>query len=407
MHGYINRVLSQHMIDRLTKMPAVALLGPRQCGKSTLAGVVLQSLPASIYLDLERPRDRNKLQDAEAFLNLNRDTLICIDEVQRAPEIFALLRSVIDDRNRNGQFLILGSASRDLIRQSSESLAGRISYLELTPFIFSEVVRYNDSPLHTLWLRGGCPRSYLADDDDASFQWRLDFIRTFLERDIPRLNMRIPPQRVERLWQMCAHSHGQLLNSAKLAGALGLSDRTVRSYIDLLAGAFMVRILKPFHANLKKRLVKSPKLYIRDTGLLHTLLGIESVNDLFGHPVYGASWEGFVIENILACLKPQVTASFYRTAKGAEADLLLEKGQTRIVVECKASSAPKCSRGFRNVIDDVKAQHAWVIAPVEDAYPIAENITVASLNAFINNPQINDFFFSSVKSEPEAIRTNM
>ena len=379
MHHYIQRDTSGRIIQRLREMPAVALLGARQCGKSTLAKFLLETIPQSIYLDLERPRDRNKLRDAEAFLSLNKDKLICLDEIQLVPDFFALLRGVIDERRRNGQFLILGSASRDLIRQTSESLAGRISYFELTPFILPEVVQEDGSALRRLWLRGGFPRSYLAGSDEASFQWRLDFIRSFLERDIPQLNMRIPPQRVERLWQMCAHTHGQLLNYSKLAGSLGLTDHTVRSYIELLNGAFMVRVLPPMHANLKKRLVKSPKVYIRDSGILHTMLGLETAYDLFGHPVYGASWEGCVVENILANVKPQVKTSFYRTAKGAEIDLVLEKGDSRLAVECKASSAPGVSRRFHTAVQDIDATHAFVVAPVEDLYPIAENIEVASL----------------------------
>lgn len=379
MHHYIQRDATGRIIHRLREMPAVALLGARQCGKSTLADFLLETIPQSIYLDLERPRDRNKLQDAEAFLSLNKDKLICLDEIQLAPDLFALLRGVIDERRRNGQFLILGSASRDLIRQTSESLAGRISYFELTPFILPEVVQEDGSALRRLWLRGGFPRSYLAGTDEASFQWRLDFIRSFLERDIPQLNMRILPQRVERLWQMCAHTHGQLLNYSKLAGSLGLTDHTVRSYIELLNGAFMVRVLPPMHANLKKRLVKSPKVYIRDSGILHTMLGLEIANDLFGHPVYGASWEGFVIENILANLKPQVNTSFYRTAKGAEIDLVLEKGDSRLAVECKASSAPRVARSFHTAVQDIDATLAFVVAPVEDRYPIADNIEVTSL----------------------------
>ena len=376
-------------------MPAVALLGPRQCGKSTLARFVLESIPSSIYLDLERPADRNKLQDPEAFLRFNHDKLVCFDEIQHAPELFSVLRSVIDDRKTNEQFLILGSASRDLIRQSAESLAGRISYLELTPFVLPEIIHSNLSTLEELWLRGGFPRSLLAKDDESSFQWRLDFVRTFVERDIPQLNMRIPSERIERLWQMCTHCHGQLLNYSKLAGSLGLTDHTIRSYIELLSGAFMLRVLKPFHANLKKRLVKSPKVYIRDTGLLHTLLDIETVNELFGHPVYGSSWESFVIETILARLKPQVSTSFYRTATGTEADLILEKGKIRFAIECKASTAPKISKGFRNVISDLNIRHAWVIAPVEENYPIADDITVTSLPDLLSDALLSELFYRS------------
>ncbi len=393
MRGYVPRSVSWQIDQRLREMPAVALLGARQCGKSTLAKTVLESNPNGIYLDLERPRDRNKLQDAEMFLGLNRDKLICLDEIQRIPEFFALLRGVIDERRSNGQFLILGSASRDLIRQSSESLAGRISYLELTPFFLSEVASEGESALRKLWLRGGFPRSHLADDDGGSFRWRLDFIRSFLERDIPQLKLRIPPERIERLWQMCAHTHGQLLNYSKLAGSLGITDHTVRTYIELLSGAFMVRILMPFHGNLKKRLVKSPKVYIRDSGILHTLLGIETLNDLLGHPVYGASWEGLIIENILAGLKPQVKISFYRTARGAELDLVMEKGGTCLAIECKVSSSPTISRGCHQAIQDLGIEHTWIVAPVDERYPVAQNITVVPLDECFTDLQAWGFLY--------------
>ncbi len=296
---------------------------------------------------------------------------------------FLYLRSVVDENRRNGQMLVLGSASRDLIKQSPETLAGRISYLELTPFILPELHRQNrKNNLWGLWLRGGFPRSYLALNDHESLEWRLDFIRTYLERDIPQLGFQIPAKTLERLWKMSAHVHGQLFNSSKLGDSLGVSYHTVRSYIDLLEQTFLIRVLYPLETNLKKRLVKSPKIYIRDTGLLHALLAIETHDDLLGHPVFGASWEGFVIENILSLL-PLWSHGFYRTAAGAELDLVLIKRNEKIAVECKASTAPQVARGFWHALNDLKIDEAWIIAPVKEAYPISENVTISPLETFL------------------------
>jgi len=332
-----------------------------------LAKPIISEIANAVYLDLERPSDINKLTDPEAFFSLNANKLICLDEIQRVPELFPVLRSMIDENKRNGQFIILGSASPNLIKQSSETLAGRVSYFELTPFLFKEVFEDNHlNKLRKVWLRGGFPRSYLASDEKESFEWRLDFIRTFLERDIPQIGFRIPAKTLERFWKMCAHLHGQILNSSKLGESLGLSHHTVRSYVDLFEQTFVLRVLRPYEPNLKKRLVKSPKIYIRDTGLLHALLGIEDHNDLLGHPVYGASWEGFVIENILSLL-PDWTVSFYRTSSGSEIDLILEKGKRRIAVECKVSTSPSLNRGFWNAMDDLNFEEAWIIAPVKDS----------------------------------------
>jgi predicted AAA+ superfamily ATPase len=371
--------------------PVVAILGPRQCGKSTLARHLLAGTSGSVILDLERTSDRNKLRDPEAFFRHNQENLVCLDEIQRVPDLFPVMRSVIDERNRNGQFLVLGSASRDLLRQGSESLAGRVSFVELTPFVLPEVLNETEDCLSRLWLRGGFPRSYLAEDTAASFQWRLDLIRTFLERDIPQLGIRLSADRVERLWRMCAHSHGQLLNYSRLAGSLGVDDHTVRSYLELLSGTFMVRILRPFHSNLKKRLVKSSKLYIRDTGILHAFLGIETHNDLLGHPVYGPSWESLVIETVLAHVRPGVTASFYRSHARAELDLVLQRGGACVAIECKASTAPEVSRGFWNALADTEARRAWVVAPVHEPYPLKENVMVSPLPALLADKGLEQF----------------
>jgi len=378
MQRYIDRIQTTEIENRLKQMPAVALLGPRQVGKSTLAKQIIKPFNNAIYLDLERPSDINKLRDPEAYFALHADKLICLDEIQRTPELFPVLRSVIDERQRNGQFLILGSASPDLIKQSSESLAGRIAYIELAPLIQQEI---ETNLLRTLWLRGGFPRSFLAMNDKASSKWRLDFIRTFLERDLPQLGFSLSAKTMERFWKISAHNHGQLLNQSKLGSSLGVSHHTIRSYIDLLEHTFVIRALPPYQANLKKRIVKSPKIYVRDSGLLHALLGLETQDDLFSHPCYGSSWEGFVIENILS-LFPDWDASFYRTASGNEIDLILERGKKRIAIECKASSSPDVGRGFWSALKDLEIDEAWIIAPVSESYPLGKGVTVAPINKF-------------------------
>ena len=371
-------------------MPAVAILGPRQCGKSTLARAFCRETDAEVvYLDLERPQDLAKLRDPEAFFAANADPLICIDEIQRAPDLFAVMRFVIDQRERTGQFLILGSASRDLIRQSSETLAGRIRYLELTAFLYREL-EDDETVLRRYWLRGGFPRSWLAESDEQSFYWRTDFRRDFLERDIPMLKRRVEPVAVGRLWDMLAHVHGQLLNMATLASAMAIDGHTVRSYIDLLEGALMVRRLQPVHANLKKRLVKAPKVYFRDSGLLHAILRIESWNELMSHPCFGHSWEGLCIDNILGQLRPGVEAGFYRTARGAEIDLVLDRGTARAAIEFKASSAPSVQRGFHTALDDLGLARGWVVAPIDTPFENG-NITFTPLQGLMTG-ELSPFF---------------
>lgn len=380
-HTILPRRAAGEVVSRLKSSPAVALLGPRQCGKSTLAKSILSENKRSVYLDLERPSDLSKLSDPELYLRPHQDHLVCLDEIQRRPDLFPVLRSLIDEKRRAGRFLILGSASPDLLRQSSESLAGRITYLELTPFLFSEVTK---EPRLTSkhWGRGGFPESLLAGSDDESFRWRHDFIRTFLERDIPQLGLRIPAPMLERLWRMCAHHHAQLLNQSRLGESLGISHTTARSYLDLLCETFMIRLIPPLLPNLKKRLVKSPKLLVRDSGIVHALLDIKSDEDLSGHPIRGSSWEGWVIENILSSC-PQWRGSFYRTAKGAEMDLILENGKRRIAVECKASTAPQPEAGFWSALDDLKADEAWIVAPVRESYPLKGNVIVGHLLDFL------------------------
>lgn len=377
MQTYLKRIITPKIKQKLKNMPGVVILGPRQCGKSTLAKTIISEIGTAVYLDLERPSDVSKLRDPEAFFNLNGDKLVCLDEIQRIPELFPVLRSVMDENKRNGQYIILGSASPDLIKQSSETLAGRISYFELTPFLLNEVSEeHHLNTLRRLWLRGGFPRSYLAVNEKESFEWRLDFIRTFLERDIPQLGFRTPAKTIERFWRICAHLHGQLLNSSKLGESMGVSHHTVKSYVDMLEQSFVLRVLRPYESNLKKRLIKSPKIYIRDSGILHALLGLDNQNDLLGHPVYGASWEGFVIETILSLL-PHWKASFYRTSSGSEIDLILEKGNKRVAIECKGATSPSLNRGFWNAVSEIAFQEVWIIAPVKEAYPIEKGIMVA------------------------------
>ncbi len=380
MQGYIPRDLHNTIQEHLAAFPAVAMLGPRQSGKTTLALEIVKQHPGALYLDLEKPSDLRKLQDAELFFESHSEALICLDEIQRLPDIFTVLRSVIDQQNRKGQFLILGSASRDLIRQSAESLAGRISYLELTPFLQQEILTPADDKkaLLSFWQRGGFPPSHLAASDLLSMQWRENFIRTFLERDIPQIGFAIPAASLRRLWTMLAHVHGQLLNASKLGASLGVSHTTIRTYLDLLSQTFMVRVLQPYAANVKKRLIKSPKIYIRDSGILHALLEIDTFDDLLGHPAYGASWEGLVLENIIASF-PNLKPWFYRTSSGAEIDLILTRGQKRIAIECKASSAPQLTRGFWNALDDLQIERTLVVAPVTDAYPIKKNVEIVHL----------------------------
>ncbi|MCX6565015.1 MAG: ATP-binding protein [Candidatus Aminicenantes bacterium] len=382
MHGFIERHLEDKIVAALRVNPAVALLGPRQCGKSTLAGKLAERLPGFLYLDLESDADLNKLNQPELFFQHNADRLVCLDEIQRMPRLFPVLRSVLDRRGKNGQLLLLGSASPDLINRSSESLAGRIAYLELTPFLAGEVIGPGRGMINKYWLRGGYPRSFLAKSENDSFAWRENFIRTFVEKDIPQLGIRVPGPSLKRLWRMGAHFHGQILNFSKLGESLGLSYHTIQNYIDLLEQTFIFRVLRPYHANLKKRLVKAPKLYFRDSGLWHCLSGIRGFNDLMGHPMFGASWEGMGMENILAEF-PGWDGYFYRSASGTEIDLVLEKGRKKAAVEFKASSAPVVGDGFRRALEELQINEAYVVAPVPEPYPLWKNVQVLSIADFI------------------------
>jgi len=388
MYSYIKRNIENVLFSDLKHFPAVALLGPRQCGKSTLIKELGKQIENLLYLDLQSPQDLAKLEDPSFFFSYNKDKTICLDEIQNRSELFPVLRSVIDSDRQNGKFIILGSASRDLIKQSSESLAGRISYLELTPFLLQEIKTQNKDYLTVNWLRGGFPDSFLSDDDNYSMRWRINFIRTFLERDIPQLGFAIPSSQISRLWSMCAHLHSQVLNSSSLGESLGVSHHTIKKYLDILSQTFMLRLLPPFETNLKKRVVKSPKIYIRDSGILHALLDISDFNKLLGHPILGASWEGFVIENILSEL-PDWKGYFYRTAAGVEIDLILEKGLERIAVECKASTSPSVTKGFYIAMEDLQIKESFIIAPVNEVYKIKANVWVMPLIEFIKKMKLN------------------
>jgi uncharacterized protein len=363
----------QEIHAALEEAPAVVLIGPRQVGKTTLARKIGE-IQNAVYLDLEKPADLRKLSDASAFLSGFSGRLVVLDEVHRVPELFAELRGVIDERRllgaRYGQFLLLGSASLDLIQQTSESLAGRVRYIELCPLDMLEI-RSTDLSPDTLWQRGGFPESYLSKSDAMSLRWRQGFIRSYLERDVPMFAPRMPSALIGRLWTMLATAQGTLLNASRLGQSLGVSANAVARYLDLLVDLLLVRRLQPWSGNVNKRLVKSPKVYIRDSGLVHALLEIESLDQLLGHVVCGASWEGFVIENLIQVAGRSAIPLYYRTADGAEIDLLFERaGKPFIAVEVKRSSAPKIEQGFHQACDELGVVHRIVVAPVSESYPI-------------------------------------
>ena len=384
MQSYIKRKLHDKVEEYLNYFPAVALLGPRQCGKSTLVKELIKNINCSIFLDLERKSDLNKLTDPELYLSTKSENLICLDEIQRLPDLFPVLRFLIDDNKKNGQFLILGSASRDLLKQSTETLAGRICYLELTPFLLQEFDTGDKTTLYDLWVKGGFPKSILSQSIKQSLLWRENFIKTFLERDIRLTGFNVSTSTMYRLWKMVAHNHGQTINYSKLAASLGVSSPTVKLYVDILSETYMLRLLPPLEVNIKKRLIKSPKVYIRDSGIFHSLMDIENFDDLFSHPGYGASWEGFCIENIISSISDRWNASFYRTSSGKELDLILEKGQKRIAIEFKASRSPTVTKGFWSSLSDLNIKKAFIVAPVDELYPITKDVYVSDLNSVIN-----------------------
>ena len=362
----ISRVLQAFQVH-----PSVALLGPRQCGKTTLARMIADQESETTFFDLERAVDRRKLEAAEQTLS-DLEGLVVIDEIQRRPELFETLRVLLDRPDRSARFLLLGSASPALIQGVSESLAGRVGMVDLSGFNMREIGTEN---WRTLWQRGGFPRSYLAAEDAASFLWREGFVRTFLERDIPQLGINIPGDTLRRFWTMLAHYHGQTWNAAEFARALGSNQGTARRYLDILAGAYMVRVLPPWFENLKKRQVKAPKVYIRDSGMLHALLEIETAGDLAGHPKLGASWEGFALEQVLDLFGTR-SATYWATHAGAELDLMVTVHGKRYGFECKFSDAPGTTRSMRVAIEDLSLEHLWVLYPGAESYDLDGRISV-------------------------------
>ncbi len=363
------------------RSPITALIGPRQCGKTTLARMFAEGR-RTVFFDLESQLDLNRLQNPQLMLG-SLQNIVIIDEIQEMPELFRVLRVLVDRPDNKTRFLILGSASPDIIKNVSESLAGRVEFVELSGFGLSETgVDHSD----VVWLRGGFPRSFLANSDADSLAWREGFIQTFLARDIPQLGISIPPAAMRRFWTMLAHYHGQTWNAAELGRSLDLSDKTVRSYLDILTGTFMVRQLQPWYENLSKRQVKAPKIYLRDSGLLHALLSLPDFHTLHGHPRVGASWEGFAIEQFLEVIRPP-QAFFWATHSGAEIDLFFIHNGKRYGIECKFSETPKTTRSMNQAIESLNLDHLWIIYPGEHAYPLSNQISVWPIQNILRVPE--------------------
>jgi uncharacterized protein len=395
----IERNLFPIVINKLKAFPSVAMLGARQVGKTTLAKLLQAQFPASLYLDLELDSDINKLDNAELFLETHENKLIIIDEIQRKPNIFPLLRALIDKKNINGRFLLLGSASGKLLKQSSESLAGRIIYCELNPFSCLEVFTKS---IQKLWIQGGFPKSFLEKDTSLSIEWRQSMIQTYLERDIPQLGIQIPTLRLKRFLQMIAHVHGQLWNASMIAQNLGISTQSVNYYLDILEETFILRRLTPYFTNIKKRLIKSPKIYIRDSGILHALMNITSYDEISSSPFIGNSWEGFVIEQLINNAPKKYEAVFFRTVAGAEIDLVfLKAGVPCIAIEIKYSLTPKVSQGFWNALTDIQCNKAYIVYPGKDSYLMKKNLEViplAHIDKIFHEENINSSTSLSIKS---------
>jgi predicted AAA+ superfamily ATPase len=382
---YLHRNIEKSVIEAIKNFPVTAIIGPRQCGKSTLAKHILSSVDTDVlYLDLERPSDLQKLENAEWFFSSQKDKLICIDEIQRKPDLFPLIRSLVDEWNKPGCFVVLGSASRDLLRQTSESLAGRIIYKQLTPFLFAEIC--NNHTVEQYFERGGFPRSLLSKSDSISYEWRQSFISTFLERDLLQW-VHFTPITMQRLWQMLAHLNGQTVNYSHLGNVLNISNQTVKNHIDLLESTYMLYVVQPYLANLGKRLVKSPKVYVSDAGIVSTLLGIKSFQELSGHPAFGAIWEQIVLSNIKG-LFPDSEIFFYRTTGGAEIDFVVKLNNKIIAVECKASFTPSLSKGNYVAIEDIAPDHTFIVTPSPDCWQMKKGIDVISITNLPTIPNI-------------------
>jgi len=384
----IKRKIQKEVEESLKAFPVVGILGPRQVGKTTLAKEIQKKINSSLYLDLELPSDYNKLSEPELFLSEQKNKLIIIDEIQQKPELFSVIRALVDQDRKNGRFLILGSSSPNLLKQSAESLAGRIIFYNLPAFLITELGE-DKKIIDRLWIRGGFPDSYLAPTEEISIDWRESFIRTYLERDIPNFGIKIPTIQLRRFWMMLAHSHGSLWNASKIAVSLGVSPPTAKNYLDILEETFIVRQLLSFYPNVKKRIVKSPKVYLRDSGLLHSLFNIGSKEELLGHPVAGHSWEGFVIEQIINIISKKYTPYFYRTSAGAEVDLVAVKGdKPELCIEVKLSLSPLPTQGFFNAMDDLNCKEGLIVYPGDDVYSIKHNvkvIPVMKLSNYLHN----------------------
>ncbi|MDR1938916.1 MAG: ATP-binding protein [Tannerellaceae bacterium] len=373
---YIQRHIESSVVEAIKHFPVTVVTGPRQCGKSTLAKHLLEKNPDSIYLDLERPSDLRKLDDAERFLTSWKEKLICIDEVQRCPELFPLLRSLVDEWNRPGCFLILGSASRDWLKQSSESLAGRITYKRLTPFLWEELD--GSHAIENYFSAGAFPCSLLAEYEDESFEWRENFISTFLERDLFQWKGFASPT-MSRLWQLLAHLNGETVNYSAIASSLGITPNTVKSYLDLLAGTYMIEIVPPYLSTLGKRLVKTPKAYIADSGITAALLGLQSFEEVAGHPVFASVWEQIVLTNLKG-LYPEAELFYYRTANGAETDIVMKLRNKVFAIECEVSDSPVLSKGNYNAYEDIDPLHTFVVTlSPDDSWEMNPGIDVVSL----------------------------
>lgn len=375
----IKRRIYNELLEIIEQFPVLGIVGPRQVGKTTLAKTLIQNIDKeTIFLDLENPRDISKLNDPMLFFEMNQEKCIIIDEVQIKKDLFPIIRAAIDLNRIPGRFILLGSASPELIRDSSESLAGRIYYKELTPFHFLEINNFIDYQKH--WLNGGYPEAILTNSESKSMRWRSSFIKTFIERDLPMLGLQFKINDLQRLFRMISHIQGQQLNYQLFAKSLGLTGPTIKKQIDFLSNAFIIRILEPFHFNISKRLVKSPKIYIRDSGLLHNLMDINNMDNLFGNPVIGNSWEGYVIEQIYSILPNSYSLNYYRTQQGAELDLVICKNMIPFLgVEIKFSSSPKISIGTEISMNDLNLNHCYVVIPDTERYFIKQNIEVISL----------------------------
>lgn len=387
----ITRNKAKKIVKLLDFFPVVGIIGPRQVGKTTLSKQIVENIQKEcVFLDLENPRDIAKLQDPVLYFEDNIDKCVVLDEIQNLPHLFPVLRSMIDLNRIPGRYIILGSASPELIRNSSESLAGRIAYVELTTFNLTEVYELSDKNIDRLWLQGGFPNAFLFDDVEMVTQWHYNYIKTYVERDLPNLGLKVDKTLLIKLLQMISHIHGDIINYNSLSKSLGISSNTIKKYINFFEGSFLIRQLAPFYLNIKKRLVKSPKIYIRDTGILHYLQNINEKKDLFGNPLIGNSWEGFVIEQIIQQLSPKYQTYFYRTNDGAECDLVVTKSQKTIMaIEIKYTSAPKLTRGTTIAFDDLSSEQNFIITPNSDDYLIKKNIRVCNIFDFLNKYMIS------------------